>query len=283
MEEHISRAMWRLYEPIHSVVYFHPNATSSYKAVGLKGGWMSYFASRSAALGTPSKEVVEALFYHFAPAMVARAIPDAWNLSSPELILNVRNEIAMQTISGGIRGTPPEKELDNLSAHLLEIASSLPKGGRALYAAHLNLHWEQSSELMLFGAATLLREHRGDTHNAALAAHGIDGVQSHLLQIAAGVVTHDVIFPTRGWSEDAWKDGLERLMSNGLLSQHSTPENPILTELGRLIKQQVEIQTDNHSNPWTAMTEPARAHSGWPHRGNGRNRLPPPSLPNRNA
>ncbi|EQD38147.1 hypothetical protein B2A_11592, partial [mine drainage metagenome] len=44
VEEHSSRVIWRLYEPIHSVVYFHPHASTSYREIGLKGGWMSYFA-----------------------------------------------------------------------------------------------------------------------------------------------------------------------------------------------------------------------------------------------
>ena len=168
--------MWRLYEPIHSVVYFHPNATASYSKVGLKGGWMSYFASRSAALGTPSAEVVEALFYHFAPAMVKRAIPDAWGLASPHEILRVRLEIAIDAIQNGIEGLVSKTELDLMASRLYDIAVSLPISGRALYAAHLTVDWGDSPAARLFGAATLLREHRGDTHNAALATHGIDGV-----------------------------------------------------------------------------------------------------------
>ncbi len=33
----------------------------------------------------------------------------------------------------------------------------------------------------LWHAATLLREHRGDGHNAALVAHGIGGAEAHVL------------------------------------------------------------------------------------------------------
>ncbi len=245
--------MWRLYEPIHSVVYFHPNATASYSKVGLKGGWMSYFASRSAALGTPSAEVVEALFYHFAPAMVKRAIPDAWGLASPHEILRVRLEIAIDAIQNGIEGLVSKTELDLMASRLYDIAVSLPISGRALYAAHLTVDWGDSPAARLFGAATLLREHRGDTHNAALATHGIDGVQSHLLQIAAGVVTHDLIFPTRGWSVETWNDGFEKLLSTGILSTYSTSRQPILTDLGRDVKNQIEARTDSNSNPWFSL------------------------------
>lgn len=253
LSEHVSRVMWRLYEPIHSVVYFHPNATASYSEAGLKGGWMSYFASRSAALGTPSAEVVQAAFYHFAPAMVKRAIPDAWSLASPREILKVRHEIAVDAIQNGVEGLVSKTQFDRIASRLYDIAITLPISGRVLYAAHLTVNWGDSAAARLFGAATLLREHRGDTHNAALAAHGIDGVQSHLLQIAAGAVTHDLIFPTRGWSVETWNEGFEKLLSAGILSTYSTPRQPILTDLGRDIKNQIESQTDSNSNPWFSL------------------------------
>ena len=78
-----ARALWRRYEPYHAVVYFAPEGREQYSAAGLKGGWMGYFASRSAAMGPVPAEVVTATFYVFHPGMVARAIPDAWRLSSP--------------------------------------------------------------------------------------------------------------------------------------------------------------------------------------------------------
>ncbi len=56
---------------------------TSYAAAGLRGGWMGYFASRSAPMGAVSAEVVAAVFHNFQPAMVRRAIPDAWRYSTP--------------------------------------------------------------------------------------------------------------------------------------------------------------------------------------------------------
>ena len=41
--------------------------------------------------------------------------------------------------------------------------------------------------LRLWWAVTALREHRGDGHVAALVGEGIDGCQSHVLAVAAGV------------------------------------------------------------------------------------------------
>ena len=54
----VSRPFWQAIEVIHDVVYFAPDSKQRYEAIGLKGYWMGYVASRSAALGTPPPEVV---------------------------------------------------------------------------------------------------------------------------------------------------------------------------------------------------------------------------------
>ncbi|MBC3190149.1 hypothetical protein H7X46_03610 [Pseudonocardia sp. C8] len=41
------RALWRLVEAYHALVYYAPERAPAYTALGLKGGWMGYFASRS--------------------------------------------------------------------------------------------------------------------------------------------------------------------------------------------------------------------------------------------
>lgn len=69
-----ARRMWRLLEPIHAVVYFHPGAKAIYEAAGLKGGWMGYFASRAAAFGPVPAEVVTAAFYNFHPQIDRKSV-----------------------------------------------------------------------------------------------------------------------------------------------------------------------------------------------------------------
>lgn len=64
-----ARTMWALFEPIHAVAYFAPEAEAAYEEVGLRG----YFAGRAAPLGPVGPEPVVAAFFTFAPAMVARA------------------------------------------------------------------------------------------------------------------------------------------------------------------------------------------------------------------
>lgn len=85
-----SRSMWTLFEPIHAVTYFAPEARSAYERAGLRGFWRGYFAGRAAPLGPAGAAVVAASFFNFAPAFVARAIPGVWELITPEEALRVR-------------------------------------------------------------------------------------------------------------------------------------------------------------------------------------------------
>ena len=60
-------------------------------------------------------------------------------------------------------------------------AVSAPTEGRALYAGLRTLGVPGEPVARLWHAATLLREHRGGGHNAALLAHGIGGTEAHVL------------------------------------------------------------------------------------------------------
>ncbi|HET6298785.1 MAG TPA: hypothetical protein VFG33_35785, partial [Kribbella sp.] len=79
MTENRARRMWRVLEPYHAITYFAPDTRQATDALGLRGGWMSYFACRAAPLGPVGPELVAAVFYNFHPDMVARALPDAWS------------------------------------------------------------------------------------------------------------------------------------------------------------------------------------------------------------
>lgn len=82
--------MWTLFEPIHAVTYFAPEARAAFEEAGLRGFWRGYFAGRAAPLGPTGAAVVTASFFNFAPAFVARAIPAVWDLIAPEDALATR-------------------------------------------------------------------------------------------------------------------------------------------------------------------------------------------------
>ena len=90
MDTVVARRAWQRFEPLHAVVYFAPEVRAATDALGLKGGWMSYFGCRAAPLGAVPAAVVTAVFHGFHPDMVARAIPDAWAYASPDQLLAAR-------------------------------------------------------------------------------------------------------------------------------------------------------------------------------------------------
>ena len=71
-------------------------------------------------------------------------------------------------------------------------ATSAPTEGRPLYAGLRVLPEPTSPVARLWRAATLLREHRGDSHNAVLLSDGIAGSEAHvLLALSWGMAAED--------------------------------------------------------------------------------------------
>ncbi|OOK74251.1 salK domain protein [Mycobacterium kansasii] len=67
------------------MTYFAPEARAALTNLGYRGFWMGYFAARSAPLGQVPPEVVSAVFYNFALARVAKALPAAWEIAGRTL------------------------------------------------------------------------------------------------------------------------------------------------------------------------------------------------------
>jgi hypothetical protein len=236
---HQARALWPAFETIHATVYFAPEAPEAYRALGLKGGWMGYFATRAAAMGAASPGLVTAVFYNFHPAMVARALPAAWALATPEEVLEAR----LGVVDAALRRLLPE----HLATPLLAEAAALAReaaeapavSGRPLYGALRSLAWPEEPHLTLWHAATLLREHRGDGHVAALTASGLDGCEAHVALVATGRVTRATLQDNRKWSNEEWAAAAARLRERGWLDAGGN-----FTEAGQARHQQVEDTTD---------------------------------------
>ena len=244
-----ARRMWPAFETYHAHVYFVPEAAEAYRNLGLKGGWMGYFASRSAALGAASPELVTAVFFNFHPAMVARALPDAWALASPADVLDARLrtvDVALRRLIPEHVGSPAEAEATGLAR---EAAEATPLAGRPLFAALRSLPWPVEPHLALWHACTMLREHRGDGHVAALTAAGLDGCEAHVTVTATGSVPRETLQSNRKWSDEEWAAAEERLRDRGLLG-----DDGVLTDAGRALRAEVEARTDEAAEaPWRAL------------------------------
>ena len=85
-----ARRMFELVEPIGVIPYSADEPNEAMFALGFTNYWDTYFAGRAAPLGLVAAEVVDALFYNFAPGEVARHIPKVWRTTTPELAIAAR-------------------------------------------------------------------------------------------------------------------------------------------------------------------------------------------------
>jgi hypothetical protein len=248
--EHRSRRLWRALEPVHAVTYFAPESKAACEALGTKGYWMSYFALRAAPLGAAPPELVAALFYGFHPGLVARAVPDVWAVATPEHFLGVRLEAvdaALARLLGpAVLDSPALAEAAELAR---AAALAAPTAGRALAAANAALAWPDPPHLVLWQAQTVLREHRGDGHVAALLTAGLDPAEALVLFAADVGLDRSWLLQRRGWSEQEWTAAVARLAARDLLDADGCP-----TAAGRELRGEVEAHTDALADaPWAAV------------------------------
>ncbi len=250
MPEPTSHSLWRLAEIYHAVVYFAPERPTRYTALGLRGGWMGYFATRSAALGRVPPAVVTAAFYNFKHTMVERALPDAWLYTTPDEAVAARLEVfdaAITRLLDEQTRQPGVAEAARLAEQAVRHAST---PGRVMYAAHAALPVPDVPHLALFWAATALREYRGDAHNIALATAEVDGCEAHLLMQALSLVPPDQL-DYRGWDTSDSEAAHERLRSRGWLDGGGG-----ITPTGRQAREDIERETDRLSaGPWDELGE----------------------------
>ncbi len=249
-----ARRLWRALEPYHAIVYFAPESQAACTELGTRGYWMSYFALRAAPLGAAPPELVAALFYGFAPRLVARAVPDTWAVAPPERYLAVRLaavDAALRRVLG--TAVPASEAVAEAAALAREAARAAPTAGRALGAANAALPWPDAPHLVLWQAQTVLRELRGDGHVAALLTAGLDPVESGVLHAAEIGMDQDWMRTRRGWTEQEWSDGTGRLVGRGLVT-----DGGALTPEGRARRVEVERRTDALAEgAWTALGDRA--------------------------
>jgi hypothetical protein len=253
-----ARAMWTLFEPIHAVTYFSPEARSAFEQAGLRGFWRGYFAGRAAPLGRADAAVVGASFFNFAPAFVGRAIPGVWALISPEQALRTRLTGAADALGRLLAGREAQAAA---SADLLwRAVGELDCAGRVLAAANVALPSPDGGSAdppglaRLWQAATVLREHRGDGHFASLAAADIDGCEAVVLRCGLDLRREDMQ-PIRGWTDEQWAGAQARLAERGWAGPGGQ-----LTSAGRRAHAAVEAATDRAAaRPWARLGAEAAA------------------------
>lgn len=241
--------MFELVEPIATVTFSEvPN--EAFLALGMRDYWDGYFAGRAAPLGLAPAEVVHAVFYNFADGEVARHIPWVWGKITPQEAIAVRERASATALRQRIGQLADSPDLARAADLATRAALSAPTEGRPLYAGLRALDVPEEPVAKLWHATTLLREHRGDGHNAALLAHGIGGTEAHvLLALSLGMRPQEFgrihHLPTPQLATVI--DGLRH---RGLVNDAGE-----FTDTGRKTKEHIEALTDDLAAPaYNALT-----------------------------
>jgi hypothetical protein len=152
-----------------------------------------------------------------------------------------RDDILAARAAGGaasVGSVASDDECAPLAESLLDALGGLDALGRPLFAALRSLPLPTSPSGRLWRAAELVREHRGDSHLAALVGAGLDAVEANVLTerwLGFGLGEYSA---TRGFGPDDLEAAVERLEARGWMRGHE------LTDAGRRARLGVEAATD---------------------------------------
>ncbi|MFH8366912.1 hypothetical protein [Streptomyces sp. NPDC018031] len=241
LPERSARHCQSVLNPLHSAIYFTPDYHQEVSKLGVEDRMASYFVSRSAALGRVGAGTVTATFFNFKYEQVARHIPAVWEVITPREALDARlraaDSMLRRLLGEEAIGSPAMAEAAKLALRATEACS---RAARPLYAAHADLPVPDAPHLALWHAATLLREHRGDSHLAVLLDAGLDPVEALASHTASGRgMSPKWVLATRGWSAEEWAAAHDRLRDRGLLDEAGE-----LTEAGTALRKDLEAATD---------------------------------------
>jgi hypothetical protein len=236
----MARRMFGLVEPIGLIPYAAEEPNETMFALGFTNYWDTYFAGRAAPLGITPAEVVDALFYNFAPGEVARHIPKVWRTTTPEAAIAAREAGCVNALRRILRDHIDTPEFARTADLLLKAATSAPVEGRPMYAALRALPNPDDVVARLFHAGALLREHRGDGHITALMSAGVGGLEAHVLYAL------DMGMPAEKFGRVQHLPAAQiGAVIGGMRDRGLIGDDGWLSETGRAVKRRVEDLTDD--------------------------------------
>ena len=225
-----ARTMWTLFEPLHAVTYFADECIEEYarrRPEGLLDGLLRAVDRRPMGAVGPGRRRRHLL--QLQPRPGGPGPPRRLVIRRPRTGCSTRGWPG-STGPCGASSAPTGAPCADIGAgrtppRLARAAvDGLTIDGRPLAAANVALTWPDEPHLALWHAATVLREHRGDGHVAALVAAGLDGRQALVTMAATGAVPREMLQAARGWDDDAWERVGRCLVERGWLNDDGTPD-----------------------------------------------------------
>ncbi|MER7516561.1 SCO6745 family protein [Streptomyces sp. NPDC126499] len=226
---------------LHATLFFSPDLDAEFQRLGVTDRSAARLAARSAPLGAVGPGTVAAAFYNYNHAFLARHLPAVWEAASPAAVLDARLRAADATLRRLLgEEALASAEMAEAAELALRAAEACTRHARPLYAGNADLPVPDAPHLRLWHATTLLREHRGDGHLAALLSAGLDPVEALASHTATGRgMAPRWVLGTRGWRRADWDAAVERLRGRGLLDAEGE-----LTEAGAALREALEEETD---------------------------------------
>ena len=229
-------------------IFWDPGAVARYAELGLPGP-LGYIAARAAPLAPAGPDAVIAAFGSISPFGITMAFDmvaahttfdDVWNARDAAVVAGLR-ELAPAIVD----------PLTAFGPDLWTVVEQLPNTGRVFFAAHARMPRPDDPLLSGWHAVNCLREWRGDTHWALVAAAGLTGAEASVLHNAWLGYERDWLPRSRGSAPAEIDDAWVSLSAKGLAVDGTvTPD-------GIALRQQLEDDTDRLTTlPWRLLGVP---------------------------
>lgn len=226
-------------------IFWDPGAVARYEALGLPGP-LGYITSRCAPLAPAGPDAVIAAFGSISPLGIRLAFDLVSQHTTFDDVWQARDEAVL---AGLAEHAPAIQEpLARLGPLLWPVVEQLPTVGRVLYAAHLRMPRPTDPVLSGWHAVNCVREWRGDTHWALVAAAGLTGVEASILHNAWLGYERDWLATSRGTDPADLAAGWASLAARGLVADGE------VTADGIALRQRIEDDTDRLTTlPWERL------------------------------
>ncbi len=229
-------------------IFWDPGAVARFEALGLPGA-IGYIAARCAPLAPAGTHAVIAAFGSISPPAIQFTFALVEGNTTFEKVWAERDAAVLE----GLRAHAPEvlAPLAEFAEDIWAVVESLPTAGRVFFASHLSMPRSADPVLSGWHAVNCLREWRGDTHWALVAAAGLSGIEVSILHNEWLGYETDWLPTSRGSSPEDLESGWALLESKGLSA------NRRATAAGLDLRQRLEDETDRlTAGAWEKLGEP---------------------------
>jgi hypothetical protein len=233
-------------------IFWDPAAVAGYAALGLPGP-LGYIAARAAPLAPAGPDAVVAAFGSISSPGIRLAFDLVDAHTTFDAVWNARDA----AVVAGLQEFAPAivDPLVSSGPHLWAVVDQLPTVGRVFFAAHARMARPADPLLSGWHAVNCLREWRGDTHWALVAAAGLSGMEASVLHNAWLGYEPGWLPRSRGSAPADIDAAWESLSAKGLAADAT------VTPAGHALRQHIEDETDRLTVlPWQLLgAEPSRA------------------------